>query len=328
MAVKDLLIMMAATQATVPGGTWTQKLDYTGSGRMAVWQPSTQRAYLGGDTGIVYTTNQASTITNPAVGITTSVWGNIIGSYVFASARQIKSAYYSLTGSSYTTTSYTVPNAYLERSVGGVTNGLMYSADSPRNAMVRVTPSTNTITDITADFKAAMPLSTTDCHGAYLPQQAVSIIGGQNGNYVISTDDNLTFTMLTMSLPGVVGSMNAVVETSAGRCIACVGETIYYSDDVTNPNSWVLAYDATNVTTVLWGNGNIIASSTNSDLTILGSQQTGADGFLFSKDNGVTWNLDTAFLVASTNYINQVCYAGNNTFLAVTNLNEVYAGAY
>ena len=317
-----------ASLAASPGA-WSPVYDLAGEGRIAVWDSGNSRAFIGGDNGIRYTTDQGATFITPSVGVTTGDFGAMVGGYVMVTGNQTKAVYTSFSGNVYAELLYTNPNAIMERAIGGVDNGLVHFLSNPNLGMARVDPANNTVTDITATFQAVMNSSTVDCNGGYLPQQGVTVIGGRNGQYVISTDDNLTFSLLDMSIATVAGPMTAVVETSAGRCIAVVGERVYYSDDVTNSSSWTEGQDLSVIPGVTWGEGNIIASSTDSDITLISGRQSGAEAIVVSTDNGSTWALDTSsFTVPSTEFISQMCYAGNDTFFALTNANKLYIRSF
>ena len=308
---------------------WQPVYDLAGEGRVAVWDSGNSRAYIGGDNGIRYTTNQGDTFFTPSVGVTTADFGAMVGGYLMASGHQTKAVYTTFSGNTYAELLYTNPNAIMERAIGGVDNGLVYFLGNPRGAMARVNPANNTVTDITATIQSVIGSSTADCNGAYLPQQGVTVIGGNDGRYVISTDDNLTFSLLDMSIPTVTGPMSAVVETSAARCIAVVNERVYFSDNVTNPSSWTEGQDLSGIPGNFWGEGNIIASSTDSDITLISGRASGAEAIVVSTDNGSTWALDTSsFAVPVNEFISQMCYAGNNTFFAITNANKLYVRAF
>lgn len=330
--VKNLLIMGAfAASAQKLSGGWVKTLDLSGTGRGTAYNHVTNTAFTTSDAGVRVSTNNASSWTAVTSPTTATVGAYVGGSMVFAAHNLTEAYVTSDDGVTWQTVTYSNPNVIMSHISGGTSSCILYNTEFSTPYFLRFNPSTSTFTDISAVVDGATAYSFQDCAVQYLRQQAKTMVGCRNGRYLFSSNNN-TFTEVTITSVSISAAIDSIVETNAGRCIITAGERVYYSDNITSGSSWVQAFDlSTYEPTTLWGvGGSCIASSSDSDLTVIGARQTGASSVAVSSDNGVSWNVEQGVNgVDSGEYATAISYAGNNTFFqTATGSNNTYRGVY
>ena len=318
--VKDLLIMSAIAATTPLTGTWTLMTTLTGGADAVTADPSTGLVVISAGSGFYRSTDRGATWSSAVTG-NTSRTGGLIGTTHTFMGDSTKSIITTTNGSTLTTNTYVTPNVLYDRLTGGPTFGIAGIIGFGQGASV--TPP-STITDISTAISTGFSPQAHNGVSMYSTINSRFVLAGGGGTYVTTTNGT-TYTKYT----GNTAEWRSVTQTSTGRYIVCdTNEIIWYNDNpFGNPTGWTQAANVSAVTAFTWGVGNVMAATNDGTIAILGARQTNATQFLVSADNGLNWNLATALGFSST-FVDEVVYAGSNTFIAIVDNGQVWRGVF
>lgn len=256
-----------------------------------------------------------------------------VGSYLVGSIGQAGTAENAFwvsadNGNTWTKTTYPPQGlgGRLRFSSGGATTTLIYSTVSGEVSFLKVDPATSSYTAVGSAISAAASGSVLDSYAEWLPVQGYTLIGEDNGKYLISSD-NTTFTEVTITSASVSGIMGGIIENRNGWCYITASGKIYRSRDVTNGASWSQVADFSGLEGGGWGNYDAIATSPNLDLTVIWNWSSiGSTGtVLVSSDNGATWTAEVGVATGTTDNLVSI---GGNIMLSVSTNTVVRKGTY
>lgn len=317
--VKNLLIMSTLAAAPPATGLWTLMTTFA-SGNAIAANSTSGLVIVSSSSGYYRSIDNGATWNGPVSGVTARS-GDLVGSTFTFMGNSTKDIITTTDGVTFTTNSYTNPNAVFERFVGSPTFGIGHAQGFALAA--KVTPP-STIQDVTTNASSGISPSSFTGVSTYSTSLGQYFFGGSGGAYMTTTDGT-SYTRYT----GNTAAWRSVVQTSSGRFVVCdSSEVIWYNDDpIGNPGGWIQAANVSAVTTTNWGEGNLMAASTDSDIIVLGARQVGADILLVSRDNGLTWN-QTPDLNWTSTFVDAMVYAGNNYFVGILSDGQVWRGDF